>query len=126
MQDKYKHPPGDPQAVADGCTYPMMDNANGKGCGYVDGEGFPLYVFDLECPLHRDKAEEMDPETLCFDAGEYAEIMGANASWANTPPAFLQTNRRHLFPQLDPELWWQKSKIGCARLHSLDSRRQVP
>lgn len=57
-----------------------MDNANGIGCGYVDSEGWTLYVFNLECPLHGgDKAEEMDPETLCFEAKEYAEITGANA-----------------------------------------------
>lgn len=79
-QDKYEHPPGDPKAVADGCTCPVMDNGNGKGCGYVDAEGWPLYVFNLECPLHGgDKAEEMNPDTLCFEAGELAEIMGANA-----------------------------------------------
>lgn len=78
-QEQYKHPPGDPQAVEDGCTCPVMDNANGNGCGYVDAEGWPLYVFDLECPLHGgDKAEEMDPETLCFEAVEYAAIMAAN------------------------------------------------
>lgn len=79
-QDRYKHPPGDQQAVADGCTCPVMRNANGKGCGYVDLEGWPLYVFDLECPLHGgDKAEEMDQEMPCFAAGAYAEIMGDNS-----------------------------------------------
>lgn len=78
-QEQYQHPPGDPQAVSDGCTCPVTDNANGKGCGYVDSEGWPLYVFDLECPLHGgDKAAEMDPETPCFDANEYAALMGAN------------------------------------------------
>jgi hypothetical protein len=73
MADRYPHAPGDPQSVADGCTCPVLDNAHWKGCGYVDAEGFVLYVFNLECPLHGgDKAEAMDPGALCFDAGEYA------------------------------------------------------
>jgi hypothetical protein len=72
--ERYPHPPGHQQAVKDGCTCPTMDNANGTGCGYVDANGSPLYVFNLECPLHGgDKAEKMDPDTPCFDAEAYAK-----------------------------------------------------
>ena len=65
---RYQHPPGHPQSVNDGCTCPVMDNGHGKGCGYVDVSGTPLFVFDMNCPLHGgDQAEEMNPEEMCFE-----------------------------------------------------------
>lgn len=76
---RYKFAPGHPQAAADGCICPAMDNGHGAGCGYVDAQGRPLYVFDLTCPLHGgDNAErsatplsrwalEMNPDEYCFN-----------------------------------------------------------
>ncbi len=66
MENAYPFPPGHPQAVADGCTCPATLNANGNGIGYVDADGYPLYMFDLDCPLHKE-AMEMRPDELCFE-----------------------------------------------------------
>lgn len=69
---RYPHPPGDPQAVAAGCLCPVLDNGHGRGCGYVDSQGAPLYVFNDACPLHGgNQAEVMDPNEVCFDANDY-------------------------------------------------------
>ncbi len=72
--NEYQHPPGHPQAVADGCSCPVMDNANGNGCGYVDAAGNPLYVLDMECRLHNG-APEPNPQDMCFEAETYARLM---------------------------------------------------
>ena len=63
------NPPGHPQAVIDGCTCPVLDNAHGKGCGYTDDDGHPLYIFNGDCVLHGD-APLLDPDTVCFKVGE--------------------------------------------------------
>ena len=47
--------PGSPQAVAQGCTCPVMDNNNGRGLCELDG--MPVYWVNAGCPLH-DKPEE--------------------------------------------------------------------
>lgn len=48
----YPNPPGHPHSVADGCRCPVLDNAHGKGCGYLAPDGSPLYIFSEACPLH--------------------------------------------------------------------------
>lgn len=69
--NEYQHP----QAVADSCTCPVLDNANGNGCIYVDSACNPPYVLDLKCGLHN-AAPEMNPEEMSFEAEAYAEVMG--------------------------------------------------
>lgn len=41
--------PGSPEAAANGCTCPTMDNANGAGVPGADGKTFWI---DQDCPLH--------------------------------------------------------------------------
>jgi len=43
--------PGSPEAMAQGCTCPRMDNANGKGAG-LDEDGTPLFWRTHGCPVH--------------------------------------------------------------------------
>ncbi|MGR3501578.1 hypothetical protein [Pseudaestuariivita sp.] len=48
-------PPGSPEAVAKGCTCPVLDNARGLGWkgGVKDPEtGETLYVMQIDFPLH--------------------------------------------------------------------------
>jgi hypothetical protein len=40
--------PGSPEAVADGCTCPVIDNR--RGVGGIRGPG--TFVFNTDCPLH--------------------------------------------------------------------------
>lgn len=48
--------PGSPEAIAQGCTCPVLDNGHGKG--YLgDGERFG-WVMSLDCPLHGTEANE--------------------------------------------------------------------
>lgn len=42
--------PGSPEALAEGCTCPIRDNRNGKGCTQDDGG--PWFVLDMDCLLH--------------------------------------------------------------------------
>lgn len=47
--------PGSDEAVEQGCTCPVFDNGRGRGLygGMTHPEsGRPLFVFDLDCPLH--------------------------------------------------------------------------
>ena len=47
-------PPGSEEAIAAGCTCPVIDNAYGKGCmgGVTDDKGQTVYIFSGDCPLH--------------------------------------------------------------------------
>lgn len=64
-EKQYEHPLGHPQAVADGCTCPVLDNAHGQGCGYVDAAGYPLFIFNEDCKLHGE-APGMHPDEICY------------------------------------------------------------
>lgn len=59
----YQHAPGSDQAIADGCTCPVLDNAHGKGCGYVSQDGDPLFIVSHACPIHW-SAETFEESTL--------------------------------------------------------------
>ena len=63
--EKCQHPPGHPIAVTYGCTCPVLDNHYGRGCGYLDKDGNPLFIFSFDCPLHKD-APEMAKDELCY------------------------------------------------------------
>lgn len=56
-------PPGHPDAG--GCLCPVMDNRHGKGCGYTDANGNPLYVVNGDCPVHG-SAPLMEPDEWCY------------------------------------------------------------
>jgi hypothetical protein len=45
-------PPGSDEAVASGCRCAVLDNGHGKGSGYTDAGGAPLYWISADCPLH--------------------------------------------------------------------------
>ena len=48
--------PGSPEAVAAGCTCPIMDNSHGFGMlgGAVTNpdDGKPVFIFHEDCPIH--------------------------------------------------------------------------
>lgn len=45
--------PGSNDAVKSGCKCPVMDNAHGKGSGYVTGiNKEPTFWIERACPLH--------------------------------------------------------------------------
>lgn len=49
--------PGSPEAIAQGCTCPVLDNGHGKG--YLgDGERFG-WIISEDCPVHGSKFEEI-------------------------------------------------------------------
>ena len=52
--------PGSDEAIASGCTCPVMDNGHGRGYlgGVTDEQGQTVFVIRLDCPLHGKKAEE--------------------------------------------------------------------
>lgn len=50
-------PPGHPDAIAQGCLCPAIDNGHGKGSGRVDQNGDPLYWLNWDCPAHVEQAE---------------------------------------------------------------------
>ncbi len=50
-------PPGSPDALAAGCTCPVMDNSHGAGM-YRDEYGNPVYVVVEGCPVHWQEDEE--------------------------------------------------------------------
>lgn len=61
MSADYPHAPGSPEAVADGCLCPVLDNAHGRGCGYVDAaSGLPIFIFSFDCPHHADSKPKED------------------------------------------------------------------
>ncbi|GAA0721505.1 hypothetical protein [Dokdonella soli] len=70
--ERYPHPPGAPEAVADGCTCPILDNARGKGCGYLDADGHPCFIVTLSCPHHGEAACFADDVTFARDLSEPA------------------------------------------------------
>jgi hypothetical protein len=61
---KYPHTPGSNQAITDGCKCPRLDNARGKGCGYLSAKGEPTFIVNLDCPLHN--GAEISPEETGF------------------------------------------------------------
>lgn len=50
MQQVTTPAPGSPEAVAQGCTCPVMDNGHGRGL-FGDGQRFG-WVMSWDCPLH--------------------------------------------------------------------------
>lgn len=44
------HNPGSPEAIAAGCTCPVIDNHHGKGVPTSTGER--LFWYDAACPMH--------------------------------------------------------------------------
>ena len=67
-----RFPPGSEQAVARGCSCPVVDNKRGKGA-YVDGEGNPLFWFSAECSMHG-ADEPTPPDTLLIPIEYTVEV----------------------------------------------------
>lgn len=44
--------PGSDEAVLNGCTCAVLDNAHGRGSGYKDDDGNPTFWITADCPLH--------------------------------------------------------------------------
>ena len=44
--------PGSKEAVRQGCRCPVFDNDHGKGCGYSDSDGKPVFWYSPVCPVH--------------------------------------------------------------------------
>lgn len=46
--------PGSGEAIEQGCLCPVLDNAHGLGYmgGAKSSSGEPLFVMNMECPLH--------------------------------------------------------------------------
>lgn len=43
--------PGSDEAIAQGCTCPVLDNGHGRGCGReIDGRH--VFWINSECPIH--------------------------------------------------------------------------
>lgn len=47
--------PGSNEAIDAGCTCAVIDNCRGRGCGYTDKHGKPLFWITEGCPLHAPK-----------------------------------------------------------------------
>lgn len=49
--------PGSNEALDLGCICPVLDNGHGLGYlgGAKDAEGNTLFVYNLECPVHKNK-----------------------------------------------------------------------
>ena len=47
--------PGSRDAIAKGCTCPVMDNGHGRGYmgGVKDKDGNALFVYSASCPVHK-------------------------------------------------------------------------
>lgn len=56
--------PGSPEAVAQGCKCPVLDNCHGKGY-LVPGSG--MFVMSSACPLHRHNDPEVPTEEGASD-----------------------------------------------------------
>ena len=56
--EKYGVPPspGSEEAIALGCTCPVMDNCRGKGM--YEKDGYPVFVYNMACPIHGFTLEE--------------------------------------------------------------------
>lgn len=52
--------PGSQEAIARGCTCPVMDNSYGRGYmnGARDRDGHTIFVYTMGCPVHDPKEEE--------------------------------------------------------------------
>ena len=46
--------PGSIEAAKLGCKCPALDNGWGKGSGYTDDSGDPIFWINEECPIHGD------------------------------------------------------------------------
>jgi hypothetical protein len=45
--------PGSPEAIAQGCKCPVVQNNFGRGIeGIWSVDGDPYFAFELDCPLH--------------------------------------------------------------------------
>lgn len=46
--------PGSDEAIAAGCTCPVMDNGHGRGYlgGVTDEQGQTVFVIVVDCPIH--------------------------------------------------------------------------
>lgn len=60
----YPHTPGSDAAVHDGCSCPVLDNAHGRGCGYLSDAGEPMFIVSEDCKLHG--AAEFFPDDTVF------------------------------------------------------------
>ena len=57
MVTKECFPPGSDEAIAAGCTCPVIDNDYGRGCmgGVKDEQGRTVFVIRLDCPVHEEE-----------------------------------------------------------------------
>ena len=69
--------PGSPEAVKAGCMCPVLDNGHGKGNGYADSNGNPLFWFDERCPIHG-KAVRVPMDEICHKINIQIEETKAN------------------------------------------------
>lgn len=44
--------PGSDEAISLGCTCLVLDNAHGKGNGYLKTDGSPMFWINADCPMH--------------------------------------------------------------------------
>ena len=56
LMDNLKLNPGSEEAIAAGCSCPVLDNARGKGYmgGAKDEDGNTIFVVSCVCPIHGD------------------------------------------------------------------------
>ena len=49
--------PGSDEAIAAGCTCPVIDNDYGRGCmgGVKDEQGRTVFVIRMDCPVHEEE-----------------------------------------------------------------------
>ena len=53
--------PGSDEALEMGCTCPVMDNGHGKGSGWKEDDGSPVFWIMDDCPLHGSKGTDATP-----------------------------------------------------------------
>lgn len=86
IPETYPHPPGHPDAVQDGCTCLVLDNAHGRGCGFITLEGDPAFVVNLasvhygEWVAHNGRTGGFKPHPEVVDA--LAKVTEARAALA--------------------------------------------
>ena len=51
--------PGSDEAIAAGCTCPVMDNGHGRGYfgGVTDEQGQTVFVIVVDCPVHGERGD---------------------------------------------------------------------
>ena len=61
--------PGSDEAIAAGCTCPIMDNGHGRGYlgGVTDEQGQTVFVIASNCPIHGDDAMKRAREEMNED-----------------------------------------------------------